>query len=99
MLKICLVESCTVVYNIHFFQPDWSSIDSRPIPEWYNNAKLGIFAHWGVYSVPAYHSEWFWYYWKTEKQPAFQEFVLKYYRNDTTYADFAKDVLKIFFFI
>ena len=29
-------------------------LDNRPIPEWYDQAKFGIFLHWGVYSVPAY---------------------------------------------
>jgi alpha-L-fucosidase len=33
---------------------DWESLDSRPVPEWFTNAKFGIFIHWGVYSVPAY---------------------------------------------
>ena len=29
------------------------------IPEWYQDAKFGIFIHWGVYSVPAYGNEWY----------------------------------------
>ena len=36
------------------YQPTWQSIDSRPIPEWFEDAKFGIFIHWGVFSVPAY---------------------------------------------
>ena len=36
------------------YQPTWESIDSRPIPPWFTEAKFGIFIHWGVYSVPAY---------------------------------------------
>ena len=28
-------------------------------PEWFRDAKLGIYFHWGVYSVPAYRSEWY----------------------------------------
>lgn len=46
------------------YQPDWSSLDSRPLPSWYDEAKFGIFIHWGVFSVPAFGSEWFWWYWK-----------------------------------
>lgn len=46
------------------YTPDWSSLDSRPLPSWYDDAKFGIFIHWGVFSVPAYGSEWFWWYWK-----------------------------------
>ena len=32
----------------------------RPeIPEWFQDAKLGMFFHWGPYSVPAYDNEWY----------------------------------------
>lgn len=35
------------------YQPNWESIDKRPTPQWLDDAKFGIFIHWGVYSVPA----------------------------------------------
>ncbi len=41
------------------FQPDWQSLTTYTVPEWYKDAKFGIFIHWGVYSVPAYGSEWY----------------------------------------
>jgi alpha-L-fucosidase len=41
------------------FQPDWSSLETYEIPQWYQDAKFGIFIHWGAYSVPAYGSEWY----------------------------------------
>ena len=34
------------------YKPNWESIDSRPLPEWYDKAKIGIFMHLGPYSVP-----------------------------------------------
>lgn len=34
----------------------WEMLDKRPIPEWYQKAKFGIFIHWGPYSIPAYRS-------------------------------------------
>jgi alpha-L-fucosidase len=42
----------------------WSSLDKRPAPEWFLDAKFGIFIHWGLYSVPAYsypgqYAEWY----------------------------------------
>ena len=40
------------------YQPTWKSLSSHPVPHWYRDAKFGIFIHWGVYSVPAYH-EWY----------------------------------------
>ena len=36
------------------YEPTWDSLDKRPIPEWFLDAKFGIFIHWGVYSVPAW---------------------------------------------
>ena len=45
------------------FTPDWKSIDGRPLPNWYDEAKFGIFIHWGVFSVPSF-GEWFWHNWR-----------------------------------
>ena len=39
------------------YTPDWPSLDSRPLPGWYDEAKLGVFMHWGPYSVPGIASE------------------------------------------
>lgn len=36
------------------YQPNWASLDQRETPEWWKEAKFGIFIHWGLYSVPAY---------------------------------------------
>lgn len=41
------------------YQDNWASLSQYPEPEWYKNAKFGIFIHWGVYSVPAFGSEWY----------------------------------------
>ena len=41
------------------FQPSWDSLKRYEVPEWYKDAKFGIFIHWGVYSVPAFGSEWY----------------------------------------
>jgi alpha-L-fucosidase len=41
------------------FQPTWDSLKGYKIPGWYEDAKFGIFIHWGVYSVPAFDSEWY----------------------------------------
>jgi alpha-L-fucosidase len=41
------------------FRPDWNSLSQYKVPEWYRDAKFGIFIHWGVYSVPAFGSEWY----------------------------------------
>jgi alpha-L-fucosidase len=49
------------------YEPTWASIDARPVPDWFMNAKFGIFIHWGPYSVPAWapvgtYSEWYQYW-------------------------------------
>ena len=36
------------------FQPTWDSIERHTVPEWFQDAKFGIFIHWGLYSVPAW---------------------------------------------
>jgi alpha-L-fucosidase len=51
--------------------PDWESIDARPVASWFEDAKFGIFIHWGPYSVPAWspkgtYSEWYQYWMETK---------------------------------
>lgn len=41
------------------FTDTWESLCDYPIPQWYQDAKFGIFIHWGVYSVPAFTNEWY----------------------------------------
>ncbi|MEM3844837.1 MAG: alpha-L-fucosidase [Candidatus Parvarchaeota archaeon] len=41
------------------FKDSWESLNNYKIPAWYENAKFGIFIHWGVYSVPAFGNEWY----------------------------------------
>jgi alpha-L-fucosidase len=89
--------------NAQQYQPIWESIDSRPVPQWFEDAKFGIFIHWGVYSVPAWapadadigiyakYAEWYW--WRiNEDSPAgklFRDYHHKRYGNDFYYQDFA----------
>ncbi len=41
------------------YTADWQSLQSYTIPDWFRDAKFGIFIHWGVYSVPEFGSEWY----------------------------------------
>jgi alpha-L-fucosidase len=41
------------------YRPDWESLRRYETPDWYKDAKFGIFIHWGVYSVPAFANEWY----------------------------------------
>jgi alpha-L-fucosidase len=63
-----LLAACSAL-PAQTYQPTWESIDKRPSPAWFTDAKFGIFIHWGVYSVPSYapvipgklaYAEWYW---------------------------------------
>jgi alpha-L-fucosidase len=41
------------------FAPTWESLGAYRTPDWFRDAKFGIFLHWGVYSVPAFGNEWY----------------------------------------
>ncbi|MGM9550761.1 MAG: alpha-L-fucosidase [Clostridia bacterium] len=41
------------------FKDNWESLGQYTVPSWYKDLKFGIFIHWGVYSVPAFSSEWY----------------------------------------
>lgn len=77
------------------YEPKWESLDKRPCPEWFLDAKFGIFIHWGVYSVPAWgapkqYAEWYWNR-IADKKPdnAWWQFHQKNYGKDFDYKDFA----------
>ena len=38
------------------YEPTLQSLNSHPVPAWYDDAKFGIFIHWGLYSIPAFAS-------------------------------------------
>lgn len=42
------------------FEPTFASLEkSNPVPDWFKDAKFGIYFHWGVYTVPAFANEWY----------------------------------------
>jgi len=83
------------------YQPNWKSLDNRPIPTWFDVAKFGIFTHWGIYSVPAWgpkrnsvntsgeaYAEW--YGWAMNQQKSqYQKFHNELYGAHFKYQDFA----------
>lgn len=85
------------------YQPTWESIDSRPIPEWFSDAKFGIFIHWGLFSVPAWgptdaavydkYAEWYWNKLMNKDSKVHKNFVEFHnltYGEDFQYQDFVK---------
>ncbi len=43
------------------YEPSWNSIRSHRTPQWLQDAKFGIYTHWGIYSVPAKGPNATWY--------------------------------------
>ncbi|XP_068935144.1 tissue alpha-L-fucosidase-like isoform X1 [Petaurus breviceps papuanus] len=70
------------------YTPDWESLDARPLPAWFDEAKFGVFVHWGVYSVPAWGSEWFWWNWQGRHDLKYKAFMIQNYPPHFSYADF-----------
>ncbi|MGB2676845.1 MAG: alpha-L-fucosidase [Candidatus Acidiferrum sp.] len=54
-----LLTSVERTANAGPYRPDWESLRRYETPDWYKDAKFGIFIHWGVYSVPAFGNEWY----------------------------------------
>ena len=71
------------------FRPDWESLQHYEVPDWYKDAKFGIFIHWGVYSVPAFGSEWYPRQMYVQGSPEYQHHVATYGPQDKFgYKDF-----------
>lgn len=81
-----LIEKSKEIY-----EPTWQSLDTRPLPQWYDGAKVGIFIHWGVYSVPTYGTEWFWKNWRDERVKGYVDYIEKNFKPGFTYQEFAND--------
>lgn len=78
------------------FEANWASLDARPTPAWFLDAKFGVFIHWGVYSVPAWgaqgeYSEWYWRRIISDKpkEAVWRDFHAKNYGTNFNYMDFA----------
>ena len=77
------------------YRPEWSSLDRHRTPDWFADAKFGIFIHWGVYSVPAFcdtstYSEWYLWWLKTNSHGGkVTKFHADNYGADFPYRDFA----------
>ena len=65
-MKIRVIVLFLLIFTIYSckeekpYQPDWESLSKHnEAPEWFQDAKFGIYFHWGVYSVPAFGDEWY----------------------------------------
>lgn len=60
------------------YQPNWDSLAQYTVPAWYADMKFGIFLHWGVFSVPAFGSEWYSRNMYIQGSPEFEHHVKTY---------------------
>jgi alpha-L-fucosidase len=58
-LAVLALQTVFCVKSRPKYKASWESLKRYEIPDWYKDAKFGIFIHWGVYSVPAFGSEWY----------------------------------------
>ncbi|KAH7325490.1 glycoside hydrolase superfamily [Rhizoctonia solani] len=81
--------------NVEFWEPTVASLSRHETPRWWNNAKFGIFIHWGIYSVPGwvpkgYYEEWYNWWLHNPAQPS--NILWNYHREtfgeDKLYDDF-----------
>ena len=100
VITACLI--CAVSLALHAqetkYKPAWESIDARETPQWYVDAKFGIFIHWGIYAVPAWapegqYSEWYWKRLEEDREkpgggPTL-DFHTRVYGKDFDYRNFA----------
>lgn len=77
------------------YSTSWDSLDKRPTPQWWKDAKFGIFVFWGPASVPAFsprgeYAEWYWYWIENveSRGPACRDFHQRVYGENFEYADF-----------
>ncbi|KAJ5108406.1 hypothetical protein N7456_005081 [Penicillium angulare] len=90
----------TATYGIPTYNASASSVNQHESPDWFRDAKFGIFIHWGLYSVPAYggvgknenYAEW---YWSSQMSPSdptkTYQYHLEHYGPDFLYDDFMQN--------
>src|SRR3569623_2532528 len=86
-LVVALISSSTLssAQAPTHYEPTLESLDQQPLPQWYAGAKLGIFIHWGLYSVPG---------WAPVNHPA-HDFSSSDYIKYHPYAEWYLNVLRI----
>ncbi|WP_459191122.1 alpha-L-fucosidase [Halosimplex sp. J119] len=76
------------------YDPTWESLESHPLPDWYDDAKLGIFIHWGPYAVPGWaplgsYAEWYPYH-MYDADSEHYDYHREHYGEDVSYLDLAE---------
>jgi hypothetical protein len=85
-----ILHEVTTVGHDGTFKPDWGSLSQWQVPEWYKDAKFGIFIHWGLYSVPAFGSDLIFFDWLIGQpyvRPYLAQFASYYYNESIKHGD------------
>lgn len=77
------------------YQPTWESLETHKMPQWYDDSKIGLSMHWGVYSVPAWaprekgisYAEWYGNRMNNKNNPTYH-YHKENYGTDFTYDNF-----------
>ena len=81
LLMMTLLWSCQEQKKESLYSADWDSLSKvEPSPEWFKDAKFGIYFHWGVYSTPAFANEWY-------PRHMFKDSSIENQHHKTTYGD------------
>lgn len=88
-MRFTLLILSLLTISADFYKPTWESLDARPTPSWYDDAKFGIMIHFGVYSATI-GSEWFWMDWK-RGMPELVAYVDTIKHPGFTYQDYANE--------
>lgn len=76
------------------YKPDWATLIKYQQPQWYKDAKFGIFIHWGVYSVAAAENEWYPRNMYNPKDGAYKNFQAHFANGDPSKG--YKDLIPLF---
>jgi alpha-L-fucosidase len=82
---VCLLAQRAPSQQPTKYEPTLESLDRHPLPDWYNDAKLGIFIHWGLYSVPG---------WAPLVHPS-HDFAAQDYITNNPYAEWYYNTMRI----
>lgn len=69
------------------YKDNWESLQEHQTPRWFENSRLGIFSHWGIFSVPEYNNEWYSRFMYQRMHRVFRHHR-KTYGKDFQYRDF-----------
>lgn len=59
LIVLFSIVTVTPLSSQERYEATWNSLKKYQVPDWFRDVKFGIFIHWGVYSVPAFGSEWY----------------------------------------